>query len=389
MVLTNFWKKKRAVLRIKTMAIRKLRLANPLFVLFLTSLSFAPTVVAQQIKIDTTSARAVLTALQDPNLTYDQAMAIAKLEGNQGMIKEMHDLGEADTDEQFAHALVEAARELPAGSPVERSYDFARVKNGAQAEASLLDQIEQGLEKDIRDTIRPYTPQPERKSVRGFVVAGGDGGGYAFGGTDFYLNILNTDDILMSRQTLIHEAFHGVQGAVYQEDTDHWAKQNSQPKDIVRGKFCSNSAELFMDMRNEGTAMFVGSDEPLKDSKGVTGKRIYAEFLDYNSHLSDSAGLLEISVASLEAPYPVPFKTVYRIDFWGKGIVYYISRAMTSAIAEEDGPSAVAQVLQQPGYEFVLRYTRLKSYGKDSDHPRLGENTVRAAQSLHDGCRGS
>jgi len=368
------------------MTTRKLILPVTSIVLFGCALMFAPFARSQQIKVDTASARAVLRALQDPNLTDDQAMAIARLDGNRGMIREMHELGEADTEEQFAHALVAAAHGLSSTTPAEARYNFARVKNAAPAESILLDQIEHGVEKQIRDGIRPYIAQPEIVSVHGFVVAGGDGGGYAFGGSDFYLNLLYSDDILYARQTLIHEAFHGAQGAVYHEDTDHWAKQGTQPADLVRGKFCSNSAELFMDMKNEGTAMFVGSDEPLKDSTGATGKRIYEEFLYYNGHLSDSVGLLEISVASMEAPRPVPFKRVYSVDFWGKGVVYYISRAMTSAIVEEDGPAAVAEALQQPGYEFVLRYTALKSYGKDDSHPRLGENTVRAAQSLHKGC---
>jgi len=62
---------------------------------------------------------------------------------------------------------------------------------------------------------------------------------------------------------------------------------------------------------------------------------------------------------------------------------------MVGAIADQDGPGALGQVIQQPGYEFVLSYTRLKSYGKDSAHPRLGENTIRAAQLLHDGCPAS
>ncbi len=118
--------------------------------------------------------------------------------------------------------------------------------------------------------------------------------------------------------------------------------------------------------------MFVGSDEPLKDSTGATGKRIYRELLYYNEHLSDSANLLEILVASMQAPRPVPFKRVYSVDFYGKGVVYYIGLTLTSAIAEEDGPAAVAEATQQPGYEFVLRYTRLNSCGKDHAHPSLG-----------------
>ena len=178
-------------------------------------------------------------------------------------------------------------------------------------------------------------------------------------------------------------------GAVYHEDTEHWAKERTLLADLVRGTFCSNTAELFMDMRNEGTASYVGTGEMLKDATGATGKRLYAEYLYARNHLGDSAGLLEISIASLQAPHAVPYKLVYNIDFFGRGIVYNISSAMVEAIADQDGPGAVGQVIQQPGYEFVLGYARLKSYGKDNDYPRLGENTVRAAQLLHDGCPAS
>jgi hypothetical protein len=359
--------------------------AVPILLAVVTALSATP-LLGQNITVDTASARAVLQALRDPDLTYNQAMAVAKLEGNQGMIHEMRDLGEADTDEQFVRALVAAAHGQPAGSAVERAYNFTGVKNAAPAIGLLLNRIESSFEKEVRERIRPFSPKPDTISLRGFVVAGGDGGGYAFGGADFYLNLLNSDDLLYARQTMIHEAFHGVQGATFREDTDHWSKQNAQSAHLALGKFCSNSAELFKDLKDEGTAMFVGSDEALKDDNGVTGKRIYAEYEYYNSHLPDSTGLLELSVASLQAPRPVPFKTVYSVDFWGKGVAYYIGNAMTRAIEEEDGPAAVAQALQQPGYEFVLRYTRLKSYGRDNAHPRLGDNTVRAAQALHDGC---
>ncbi len=218
------------------------------------------------------------------------------------------------------------------------------------------------------------------------MVAGGDGGGYAFGGSDFFLNMAYNEDMPSVLNVTMHEAFHGVQGAVYQEDTEHWAKGLTEPADQARGSFCSHVAELLVDLRNEGTAMYVGNDEVLKDSKGATGMRLYAEWLYGSSHLADSAGLLEMSLASMQAPHPVPYKLVYQVDFYGRGIVYFIGGAMTKAIADEDGPAAVGQVIQQPGYEFVLRYTRLKSYGKDGSHPSLGDNTVRAAQLLHDGC---
>jgi hypothetical protein len=78
----------------KIMTIPKLDLIIKPLVVLVGVLFFVPTMLSQQIKIDTASVRAVLKALQNPNLTNDQAMTVAKLEGNQGMIKEMHDLSE-------------------------------------------------------------------------------------------------------------------------------------------------------------------------------------------------------------------------------------------------------------------------------------------------------
>lgn len=360
-----------------------------LILLFAGALLLALPARSQKVKIDTASARAVLAALNNPNLTLDQAMTIARLEGNQGMIKEMHDLEEADTAEQFSGALLATAHGRAPESPQEAHYNFDAVKASTASIALLLNEVEAGFDKDIGDRIRPYVANPDKVSIRGFVVAGGDGGGYAFGGSEFYLNIALNDDIMMAKQVMVHEAFHGAQGAVYREDTDHWAKERTQPENLARGKLCSDTAMLFADMRNEGTAMYVGTDEMIKDAKGPTGQRLYAESLYGREHLADSAGLLELSIASLQAPHPASYKLVYSIDFFGRGIVYYISRAMARAIAEQDGPSAIGEVLLQPGYEFVLRYTRLRSYGKDRAHPHLGENTLRAAQSLHDGCPAS
>jgi hypothetical protein len=360
------------------------------FLIFIAgAICFGLPLHSQQINVDTASARAVLKALQDPKLTYEQAMSIARLDGNQGMIREMRELAEADTDQQFARALVAAAHDQVAGNAQEEHYNFPSVKASTASVLFLLDQVEHGFGEEIRSRILPYAAKAQKASVRGFVVAGGDGAGYAFGDEDFYINIANNDDILMVKQVMIHEAYHGIQGAAYHEDTNHWSKTLTGPADLIRGRFCSQVAELFMDMRNEGTAMYVAPDEMLRNATGPTGKRLYAEYLYGKNHLDDSAGLLEISVASLQAPHPAPYKLVYNIDFFGRGIVYYVSSAMAGAIADIDGPGAIGEVIQQPGYEFVLRYTRLMSYGKDPAHPRLGENIVHAAQMLHDGCPAS
>lgn len=135
-------------------------------VVIVGSLLCVPSLLSQQIKIDTASARAVLKSLQDPDLTYEQAMAVAKLDGNQGMIREMRDLGEADMEEQFVRALLSASRNQPASDAAEKDYNFTAVKKAAPAIAMLLDQIEKGLEVDVRARIRPYTPHPDSVVLR-------------------------------------------------------------------------------------------------------------------------------------------------------------------------------------------------------------------------------
>jgi hypothetical protein len=110
------------------MAMLRHHLSIRSWVVFVGTLLSATSGICQQIVVDTATARAVLKALQSQDLTYDQAIAIAKLEGNQGMIKEMKYLGEAETDEQFARALVTAAHGLPASTQIEQGYNFQKAK---------------------------------------------------------------------------------------------------------------------------------------------------------------------------------------------------------------------------------------------------------------------
>jgi hypothetical protein len=47
----------------------------------------------------------------------------------------------------------------------------------------------------------------------GYIVVSGDGGGYAFGDTDFFLNLGMVDDFILAKETTTHGLYHAVQGA--------------------------------------------------------------------------------------------------------------------------------------------------------------------------------
>jgi len=66
----------------------------------------------------------------------------------------------------------------------------------------------------IEQRISLFVPPNSDIHLEGYVVAAGDGGGYAFGGTEFFLDIGIVDDIVVAQETTTHELYHAVQGAL-------------------------------------------------------------------------------------------------------------------------------------------------------------------------------
>lgn len=60
--------------------------------------------------IDTTAAKANLLALGNPMLTHEEALKIAQLPGNHGIIRKQNEFRIPVTEEVFADALVAAAQ---------------------------------------------------------------------------------------------------------------------------------------------------------------------------------------------------------------------------------------------------------------------------------------
>jgi hypothetical protein len=55
---------------------------------------------------------------------------------------------------------------------------------------------------------------------------------------------------------------------------------------------------------------------------------------------------------------------------------------MAKAIAEERGPGAAAELIDQPGSAMVLTYVGLKRYGAGQETPKLFPETIRWASTL-------
>jgi hypothetical protein len=332
------------------------------------------------VTINTDSAKAVLVALENPSLTHEDALKIARMTGNQGIIREMNGFKISVTIDSFANALWAAAHGQKATDPTETSLYFDIVKPKAAQLLALTNQIEanpQAFQEPIERRIALFTPPGSEISLQGYIIAGGDGGGYAFGGTDFYLNLEFNEDMAVAKTVTTHELYHAVQAAFAAKSAPAVEAQQS----------CANTARLLADIYREGSAMLVEDSSTLAQSHSESATRQLTDINDGLAHLKDSATLLELSVLGLNASEAVPFDDVYSVGFYGHGVLYDIGNGMARAIVENDGPQGLALFLKQPPYKFALRYTQLPKYGGDKNHPRLGPNTVKSLNQLATGCK--
>ncbi len=340
---------------------------------------------ATTVTIHTDDARATLLAMQNPSLGREEAMTIAKMHGNQGVIRKLNEFKIPSTAESFANALYACAHGQKVTEPTERAILLDMVKPKVPQLLALLQEIEANpktFQESIEQRIAIFAPPNTNISLEGYIVAAGDGGGYAFGDTDFFLNIGMVDDFILAKETTMHELYHAVQGAfaAQREAKIETTQAHSQ-------QACANFGHLFANLYEEGSAMYVGDLSLVAQSHSPLAARMQADLDDGLAHAQNSATLLEMSAVGLNAAEPVPYDDMYAVDFLGHGVVYDIAYVMAQAIVEQDGPQGLADFLKQPTYKFVLRYTELKKYRADKDHPGLGPNTIAAANRLATGCK--
>jgi hypothetical protein len=177
--------------------------------------STEPAGVAQAVTVtvDTDSTKAVLDAVLNPALTMAEALRIAALPGNQGLIRKARSYGRPGTDELFAKALVAAAhRDDAAEDP--GKFRFGPVRDhAAQIRATLakLEDPASNLLARVKARIAEFTPSSLSGHATGYLIVGGTSGGFAFGGPEFFLKqvIRNVGQAGRS-STLLELSIHGL-----------------------------------------------------------------------------------------------------------------------------------------------------------------------------------
>ncbi len=361
------------------------------FAAALLALVSASSAAASTVVVDTASARAVLEAVQNPDLTPAEALVIAKLPGNQGLVRKANSQHVAATTADFAAALVDVAHGTPARRTEERVFALDRIKAKAATLIALIGRIEADPRtfKDwVVARVSQFSPDDPRLKIEGYLVAGGVNGGFAFDDPRFYLNLGYFDEFEAARSVMAHELYHAVQAAYTVDNDDIWLKPESPTVEgKARQQLCAGLAGLFTNLYQEGSASFLGDALQLDPAWGPLAKKMRDEMQQGLALLPAQATLLELSVTGLKAPKPVPFDQVYALGFNVPEPLYKLGYAMAKAMAADLGPAALTAQLKRPGYDFVQRYVALPKYGKDPDHPKLGENTIDAADKLATQCR--
>ncbi len=327
-----------------------------------------------KLTIDASAAKAVLDALENPKLDKAQALEIAALPGNQGLIRKAISYGRKADTASFAAALVAAAHgDDQAADP--SKFDFARVRPHIAQLRIVIADLENpttGLTEAAKRRIALYTPAGLDAAITGYFVVGGTSGGFAFGDPQFFLNLDFFPDAQLATTILQHELYHAVQGAAAPPPT----RRAAITKCVARIGAPLHIDDLFGSLAQEGTASAVG--DVLALPKGGTGPAA-----DERKKVARSVGMISRSVTLLElsthavATRAMDFDSIYDLGFYGDEILYALGYVMAKAIEREQGPQAIAALLRDPtGASLIQRYRQLKDYGTSADAPALGAKTL-------------
>jgi len=347
---------------------------------------------AMHVTVDSTSARAVLAAVQNPSLTAEEATRVAEMKGNQGLVQKAVSYQMPATTEVLAEALLAAAHGTPAANPTAKSFRFEEVKARAKDLTALVDRIDgdaRGFKDWVTARVALFSPADAQVEITGYLIVGGPSGGFAFGEPTFFLNLAYFSEFEAARVVMAHELYHAVQGALAEHPSAWWARPGAlKGKHGTLARRCAETAQLFTDLYQEGSASYVGDPTLLSGEEGPLAKKTREDMVAGLSQLGNSRTLLELSVTGLEAPTPVPYEKVYALGFYMPEILYKLGYTMARAIAVDAGSAALAAFLSQPGFKFAAHYAALPKYGKDDNHPKLGPNVIAALERLKAGCRG-
>ena len=332
------------------------------------------------VTVDSNSTKAVLGAVLNPGLTMTDALRIAALPGNQGLIRKARSYGRPGTDALFAEALMAAARHDDTASDPGK-FNFGRVRDHvAQIQATLtkLEDPAANLLSSVKARISEFTPSDVGGHVTGYLIVGGTSGGFAFGDPEFFLDLDRFPSAALATTVMQHELFHAVQGIA--RTSRLWSTASAAC--MAKIPHSEELSRLFASLEMEGSASLVGDVAAMPAGIDTASDEQRKKALRNVGMVGRSVTLLELSTHGLNTGAQVSYDNIYELGFYGDEVLYALGYVIARAIAAEQGKSAIAELTGRPGALFVQRYRNLKSYGKSDAVPALYPETLRSADQL-------
>lgn len=362
---------------------------NPNFTrvaILMVPLLFSLDVLGRQnitIELDTASARATLSAFGKATAT-DEVTRIAKLPGNQALIRQAGRFDKNATEENFVAALGQSARNASVGKPGEAgpfvpdTFRFTRLRDALAPTRNLLEQIERNPQKlttEVINRIRLFTPEGVNMKVKVYLIAGGTSDGFAPDANNFYIALdYFEDDYEGLKLLMAHELFHNVQSLTLEGKR---VVATDAPPNV------RNSHNLLLNTLKEGTASVVG--DPLE----VAGGKKYTtwfqgKFKNNLRRIDANFALFDTLLFRLYNDPSAEPGRLYNIGFSGSfdSAMYFVGYRMAKSLEKYEGKGAIAASISDDPMKFFARYIALYQKHNDPELIKFSASTEEILKKL-------
>ena len=353
----------------------QLRRPWPIVVALLLATSATPA-LAHELELDTAAAQATIGALGNSGLTQGEAHRVAELPANKQLIRKISSFGTAVTNADFERELMAAAR---GETPANERFNFSRLKARLPEVAAALADFEKNRASNsewILKRVQDFSPPGPPLKLKGWIIAGGNSTGFAFGDPEFYLKIddfVGAPDYL--RTIMAHELYHAVQGAAIKAS----GRQEPSYDELV--KLATTKAQrdavavrvILDQLLAEGVATYVG--DPMQTTAET---KFAAQERDRIRNLTRlpkrMPTLLDMALIAVTDAQPLDIEDVYSVGFYADQPLYYVGYLMAQTIAQKKGPARLGVLAIGDGCGFASDY--LEVVNDRNDDAKLGERSI-------------
>lgn len=308
-----------------------------------------------EVQVDFESAKAIVSLFDKVKISDSELTRIAKLYGNQQLIKKVGSYSGYANEEFFKKTLREVIETGTVKS--DDPFDWKLVKAKQSQVKKLINRLEthETLVSDVRALIQAYTPQDIKATVKAcFLVGGGSLGFVIDDPNTFNVGLQKIGDDYEGLVYLVaHELYHSVQG-IGRDRRTRVKSLSTPPKTVLYAE------TLIRNLWDEGSANLVGDFTKIKNPETFTK----AQQDGYEKNKNRSAqnfALFESLLFTAYADSTANIEQLYNVGFTVAfdETSYFVGYEIAKVIEEHKGAKALADCINKGPLEFCRLYISL------------------------------